>query len=448
MNTLIFICTLILLQGICWWIGKRSSKDCVTENDYFLGGKQVSFFPLMMTFLGGQVGGGLVLGSAEEAVRIGWWVLLYPLGQVLGMLWLSASLGKRLASFQVPTIAQIFEKYYNSPLLKQIASLLSIISLFLILVAQVLATKKFLISAGVDNTPLFLLFWGLVLTYTGMGGFKAVIKTDLIQASFFVLMFGFAFAYAFLFSSAPHSPSFETHTTSISLSKLSGWLLMPLLFAALEQDMGQRCFAAKSDKVLKRSAFTAGCLTFITCLVPIYFGITARSLNVHQENGASILIAAIAHMTSPAITALVSAAIMAAILATSDSLLNAITSNLSQDFSLLKKKSLNISRISSFSIGILAILCSFYFDQIVSLLIQAYELSVCTLVIPLLGALFKKSQGNRLSAFLSVGFGAAGFFCLRYIPIDFPKEIGALFLSFCGYMIGELMPKKIQEPAF
>ncbi len=439
MNTWLFVSTLLLLQSICWWIGKRSSQSCVTESDYFLGGKQVSFFPLMMTFLGGQVGGGLVLGSAQEAARIGWWVLLYPLGQVLGMLWLSFSIGKRLSRFQVSTIAQIFEKYYGSSLLKQIASLLSIASLFLILVAQILATKSFLISAGINNNSLFLLFWGIVLTYTGMGGFKAVIKTDLIQASFFMLMFGFAFTYAFFFSSAPNPTPSQIQETSISLSNLSGWLFMPLLFASLEQDMGQRCFAAKSEKILKQSAFTAACLTFLICLVPIYFGKSAS--NLANENGASILLTSIQTMTSPAITALIGAAIMAAILATADSLLNAITSNLSQDFSFLKKKSLNVTRIASFSIGALALLFSFYFDHIVSLLIQAYELSVCTLVVPLLGALFKKKQASASSAMLAIGCGAIGFFSLRYLPFEFPKEIGALALSLCGYIIGEKLKK-------
>lgn len=442
MNTIVFICTLLILQGICWWVGKRSSKGCVTQSDYFLGGKQVSFFPLMMTFLGGQVGGGLVLGSAQEAARIGWLVLLYPLGQILGMLWLSASLGKRLASFGVPTVAQIFEKFYGSQLLKQIASLLSIASLFMILVAQVLATRSFLISAGVDSTLLFLLFWGLVLTYTGMGGFKAVIKTDLIQASFFVLMFSLAFVYAFFSSSSGITISSEASAAPISLSKLSGWLLMPLLFAALEQDMGQRCFAAKSESVLRKSAFTASCLTFLTCLVPIYFGIMARKMNLSADGGASILLMAIGQMTSPLITALVGAAVMAAILATADSLLNAITSNLSQDFSLLKDKPLNTTRIMSMSIGGFAIFISFYFDNIVGLLIQAYELSVCTLVVPLLGALFKKGKGNLTSALLAIGFGALGFFLLRWISIDFPKEIGALGLSSLGYLIGEVNTKR------
>ncbi|MDE3046349.1 MAG: sodium:solute symporter family protein [Verrucomicrobiota bacterium] len=444
MNTMVFICTLLGLQGICWWIGKRSSKGMETQTDYFLGGKRVPFFPLVMTFLGGQVGGGLVLGSAQEAARIGWWVLLYPLGQVLGMVWIAAGVGRRLASFGVPTVAQIFEKYYGSPVLKQLASMLSIGSLFMILVAQVLATKGFLLSVGVESKALFLLFWGLVLTYTGMGGFKAVIKTDLIQASFFVTMFGAAFAYAWFWG--PVAPLAVTNEAVVSGSKLSGWLLMPLLFAALEQDTGQRCFAAKSESVLRRSAFTAGGLTFLTCLVPIYFGILAQRWGLSPENGSSVLMGAIQLTTSPVMAALVGAAIMAAILATADSLLNAISSNLSQDFAFLKKRSLNATRVVSVSIGALAIFVSFYFSNVVDLLIQAYELSVCTLVVPLLAALFKKSRGEFRSAALSIALGAFGFFLFRIIPVEFPREVGAIALSLIGYAIGEFLARRRSLP--
>lgn len=441
MNTILFILTLFLLQAICWWIGKRSSRKCSTQTDYFLGGKGVGFFPLMMTFLGGQVGGGLVLGSAQEAVRIGWWVLLYPLGQVLGMIWLSGGMGKRLASFGVPTVAQIFEKHYGSKRLKEIASLLSIVSLFMLLVAQVLATRGFLVTAGVDNIFWFFLFWGVVLTYTGMGGFKAVIKTDLVQASFFLVMFGLAFVWAFFSSSTTINP-IASVSESISLSQLSGWLLMPCLFAVLEQDMGQRCFAAKSPTILRRAAFCAGCLTFITCLVPIYFGVLAKETGISMQGGAGVLLQALQATTSPWMTALVGAAIMAAILATADSLLNAITSNISQDFSWFSKRSLNATRLLTIFLGASALFVSFYLDSIVRVVIQAYELSVCTLVVPLLAALFKKTPGNARSAMLSIASGALVFFFLRFVSTDLPREGTALACSFMGYAWGEIRARR------
>ena len=113
-----------------------------------------------MTFVATQIGGGLVLGAAEEAYQFGWTVLLYPLGACLGFVVLALGVGKNLARFQVSTVAEFFEVVYRSPLLKKMASLLSITSLFMILMAQVIASRKFMVSLGDGQFPAIFGFLG------------------------------------------------------------------------------------------------------------------------------------------------------------------------------------------------------------------------------------------------------------------------------------------------
>src|ERR1700728_3707087 len=108
MSLPIFIFMLFGLQLFYWFVGRRASKGLNTQEDYFLAGKSVKLFPLMMTFLATQVGGGVVLGAAEEAYKFGWPVLFYPLGASLGLITLGLGIGRRLASFQVGTVSQIF----------------------------------------------------------------------------------------------------------------------------------------------------------------------------------------------------------------------------------------------------------------------------------------------------------------------------------------------------
>lgn len=450
MNLFVFIFSLLALQGLCWWATQRSSKKSASpasyQDDYFLSGRQVSFFPLMMTFLATQVGGGLVLGAAQEAAKAGWWVLLYPLGQVLGMISLALGIGKRLAAFNVPTVAQIFEVFYKSPALKQITSALSIASLFLILITQMLGFKSFMLSLGIDSTLLFMVAWGLLILYTATGGLQGVIATDLIQALFFIAIFGIAFGCAYFTGYTPVAAISSTETP-VTLAKMSGWLLMPLFFAALEQDMGQRCFAAKSDAVLKKAAWVAGCITFVLCLVPIYFGIAASELGLSPSKGESVLMSSVQKITPPVISALVGCAVIAAILSTANSLLNAISSNLAQDFAFIRQSSLKQVRWITASIGICAIFMTYCFTNIVDLMIMAYELSVCVVFVPLIAALFKKSKGNALSAALSMAFGAGAFFFFRLFPSALPREIAALAISFLGYCAGELLIRFREQPA-
>lgn len=439
MNITLFILLLFGLQCLYWYVARRSSKQMEGKDDYFLAGKNVTFFPLMMTFLATQVGGGVVLGSAEEAYQFGWSVLLYPLGVAVGLIVLGLGIGRKLAQFRVSTVAHIFEIAYGSPRLRKIASTLSILSLFMILVAQVIASSKFLVSLGMDSTWLFILFWAIVIFYTAQGGLKAVISTDMVQAGVFSIVFLGVFAWIF-FSGASMDTIASAPFATVS-TKLTGWLLMPLLFMLIEQDMGQRCFAGASGKIVSKAAIWSGIATMVVCTVPVFIGTLAHTSGLQVPKGASVLMTAIGHLTRPWMSALVGCAVLAAIISTATSLINAISSNLLSDFSLScfkRFKPMYLVKGMTCAISISAIFFAFYFDNIVDLLIQSYELSVSCLFVSIFIALFKK-QGNTLSAWMSTLAGALGFCLFRLFPLPLPKEISSILLSLMGYAMGELI---------
>lgn len=443
MNTTVFIGVLALLQLICLWAGKRASKNLQDQQDYFLASKEVRFFPLLMTFIATQIGGGLVLGAAEEAYQFGWTVLLYPLGACLGFVVLALGIGKKLAQFQVSTVAELLEFAYRSPALKKGASLLSIVSLFMILMAQVIASRKFMVSLGFDHSILFLAFWMVVIVYTVMGGLKAVVSIDIIQALFFITVFAGGLGYilytgSFHFSSIVEA-GWSGDAFDYEMAKLSGWLLMPLLFMVIEQDMAQRCFAASSPRVVTRATAYAAVCTLLVCVIPVFIGILGKQMGIVVPEGSSVFMDVIQAFTTPSIAAFIGCAVLMAILSTAISLLNAVSSNLSQDFDFDHFKgtqSVQLSRKMTAGIGLLAVGGSFYAGAIVDLLIQSYELSVYCLFIPVCAALFK-SKGNALSAWLACGLGAVGFCVTRFYSFDIPKEAFCLILSAAGYGIGE-----------
>lgn len=444
MNITLFILFIFLLQLVCLYVGGKSSKGMKDRNDYFLAGKTVRFWPLMMTFLATQVGGGVILGSAEEAYKFGWSVLFYPLGAALGLIALGSGIGRRLHQFKVTTVAQIFEVAYRSANLKKTASLLSIISLFMIFIAQIMASHKFMINLGVTNDIWFFAFWAIVIIYTAIGGLKAVIATDIIQAAFFMVVFFISFAVAYFSLENPMQSLValnpDTGDFLTSSDKWYGWLLMPLLFMVIEQDMGQRCFAADTPRTVSLSTLWAGILTIFVGLIPVFFGVLAKNLGIQALSGSSILMTVIEQTTSPAVTALVGCAVLAAIISTADSLINAISSNLSQDFTLsfLKKESVRSSQLISAVIAVGGVFGSFYFSNVVDMLIQSYELSVSCLFVSIFIALYK-TDCNKLSAIISIAFGATGFVLFKFISLGIPKELCTLILSFAGYSIGELI---------
>jgi SSS family solute:Na+ symporter len=431
MNLGLFIAFLFGLQFIYWMIGRKASKQVDNQEKYFLAGKSVRFFPLMMTFVATQVGGGLVLGSADEAYKYGLSVLLYPLGMALGMIGLGLGLGARLAQYKVTTVAQILEVAYGSPLLKKIASLLSIISLFMILIAQIIASHKFLAAIGFSNNLLFILFWSIIIFYTVRGGLKAVISTDIAQAIVFSIVFFSCFTVVYFKGLTP--ASFESF--SFNSSKMIGWLLMPLLYMFIEQDMAQRCFAGKSPKTVSRAAFWAGIVTLLVSLIPITFGMIAKTSGLVIPAGASTLMTAIIQTTNPYLAALMGCAILAAIISTASSLINAISSNISQDFEIFKN--LKTIQLMTLGLSIAAIIMAFYFNSVIDILIKSYGLFVSCLFIPIFIALFKK-RCNFYSGLLSILFGMVGF-CL------FSSELVSIAISLLGFVVGEILSIKRVE---
>lgn len=392
----------------------------------------------MMSFLAALVGGGVVLGAAEEAYRFGWAVLLYPFGAALGLIVLGLGAGGRLAEFKVSTIAAIFEVVYQSKRLKQVASLLSIVSLFMILVAQIIASQKFLVSVGLTSAPLFVLFWAIVIFYTAQGGLRAVIATDVVQAALFTVVFIGCFL---LVGSSNSEGVFVQHPGAFSdvSPKLWGWLLMPLLFIVTEQDMGQRCFAGGSPRIVSRATLVAGMIMMAICVVPVYFGVLARAMEIDVPKGASVLMMAIEATTGPWVAAFVGCAVLAAIISTATSLISAISSNLFSDFMTVSNMGI-VQRITmALSFG--AVCFAFCFDNIIDILVQSFELSVSCLFVPVAFALFNR-KGSFLAALLAMICGGGGFILLRFVPLPIPKEVLSVLLSFAGFVVGWAVERK------
>lgn len=435
MNIPFFITLILSFALASLWLGKRAASKTKTHEDYFLMGRHIGFMPLTMTLLATQVGGGALMGAAEEAYTRGWGVLFYPIGMVAGMLALGLGYGAKMRSLDLTTVPEIFEKIYKSPRLRQIASLLSIASLFFILVGQGIAARKFFFSIGMNGNLLFILFWSILILYTAMGGLRAVVSTDVLQAGFILIAFGIAYFSSFSSTLPAISSSLPIQESTPWLA----WLLMPFLFMLIEQDMGQRCFAAKSPRTVSLAALSAALLLFAVSFGPIYFGMQAGRLGIVIPPGSSVLIASVKVLTNPFIATILICAVLMAIVSTADSLLCSISSNIACDFPSLKN-SLFLSRTITCLVGMMTLLLAFLFSNVVSMLMFSYQLSVNVLFVPVTMAVLTKNP-HKNSAIIAMFTGFLCFVALQRWNPPFPKEIFSLLLSFGGFSITEKIYK-------
>ncbi len=439
MNIYLLLSLLAAVGGASLWLGYRASAGVNTQDDYFLGGRQMTWLPLALTLLATQVGGGTILGAAEEAYTRGWVVLLYALGTCLGLLLLSSGYGARLREFGIATLSELLEKRYGSKSLRKVSAVISIAALSLILVGQGIATLKFFVTLGLDSTVLFVLLWAVIVVYTVMGGLRAVLFTDVLQVLCIIAAFA-AVALVLVWSGPTQVLSPAVDVAPTTPVPWSAWLCSPLLFVLIEQDMGQRCFAAKSPRTVTKATAVAAVAMFIVALLPVYLGVLARGLGIAAPQGGSVLLAVVTETTNPVIATCFSVALLMAIVSTADSLLCSISSNVSIDLLQGSEGSMSGVRkaqLITLVIGLSTLGAAFLWDNVVTMLVFAYGLAASALVVPVVMAVYSKNPSLR-GAWAALIAGGISYACLRASGSTLPWELTSVMISGGSYTLCKL----------
>lgn len=442
MTSLLFFSVLAVFSATCFIIGFLASRNINTVTDYFLAGRNLGTLPVMFTLIATQLGGGMLLGTAQDAYTIGIYGILYTVGIMGGFLLLACGVAARLQAFNVGTTAQLFETQYNSPGLRKFAALLSIVTMSGILIGQVVGAKALMSSLGFFSEPLFILFWCMVIAYTMIGGLHAVVFTDMFQVLFIIILFSAVFVYTIIQNPTQALTLIKSHKLfsheTVTNSLILRTILFPMLFALIEQDLAQRFFASKSKRVATLAALGAALFIIGFALIPIYFGMQAKMLGLTILANQSPLIPALQLFTNDFVLALAAVAIIAAITSTADSLLCAISSVFAYNFNptFLPLSSLNRSKFITVTVGVGALLASYFAPQnIIHILIESYEISVSCLLVPLVICYFVPHV-KRNAALGGVLGGLFGLLLFKFYTPYVPKEILTLLLSLSGYIIG------------
>jgi SSS family solute:Na+ symporter len=441
---------LFLGMGIAYLvIGLYASKQITNKIDYFLASRSYGVFAVTLTLVATQLGGGMILGTSNEAYEVGIYGIVYSLGIFLGFVILALGLAQKLRGFNIVTTAQLFETQYGSTFLRKVAAVMMILALCGILTGQVVASRMFLHGLGVQHEGVFLLFWAFVIFYTVMGGLKAVVLTDIYQVLFiFILFIGLFFWIQIQYPL--DTVNWLPMAAQVDLADEFNWktlvplFLLPLMFCLIEQDMAQRFFSAKTKQVATGAALGAALLILLFAIIPTYFGVLAKQLAIDIPANTSVLIAVMRELVPDVVLALVACGLLAAIVSTADSLLCAMSSNLAQDFGVLAKnpkREVQISRLITLIGGVLAITIAYYMDNVLQVLVKSVELPVTCLFASIFMCCILK-RVYKLAAVLSVFAGLISFIFFKFYPTTFPNEVVQISLSILAYGIGWVIAKR------
>jgi len=393
-------------------------------------------WPLLLgTLIGTQVGAGFIIGTTDTVWKFGPIGSFYGLGLALGLLGLGLGYAKRLRRSDVHTLPELLMKKFGSASFQKVASILSILSMWGVLVAHAVGLKTFLLSLGYTHGIMFLLSWGCVILYTTLGGYLAVVWTDVVQSIAIVSVLTIMFI-SLLF------PNWEIISAQASTAQhmLDGTtfstLFAPMAFIFVAPHMVQRCFSAQTPHDASRACTLTAAILVVLTIVPLGCGMLGRSFGFSLSEGA-IFMQVARKLATPLVFTCASAAVLLALISTTSSVLLAITSNVVKDIPKFENSGKSVTLL----VGIAAFCISPLSHDIVGCLVAAYEICIATLLVPVVAAVYTKQRElPAQAAWWSAACGIVGLVVHYFVSAWWSSFIPVLCSAFSYYVVS-LVPR-------
>lgn len=444
----IFGLYMLAVLGIGYYYFRRNND----AEDYYLGSRSMKASHVGLSIVATDVGGGFSIGLGGVGFLMGFsgsWLLFTGL---VGA-WMSAI-------FIIPKIKKIDKKYglYTYPdflrlrydnTVAFVAALISGIGYLAFTGAQVLAGAK-LASAtliphgffGLSVLESSLLIIALItISYTVLGGLKAVIYTDTVQ---WIILMGGLILFAIPFTlfkiggfsalRAELSPEFFT-LTNISPVTFINWMVTIIPIWLIGMTLYQRMFACRDEREAKKAWYIAGLFEYpVMAFVGVFLGMCSRVLfpDVESEMGLPLLLK---ECLPIGITGIVIASYFSAIMSTADSCLMASSGNFVNDIleryylkKMSYKKRIQTSQIATFVIGMIAVVLAARFEKVLDVIMYAYAFMVAGLFVPTLAAYFWK-RASASAALWSMICGGSVTVLLQIKALPLPAGLADIGLN-------------------
>ena len=357
---------LIIIICLCFVIfGVSYSKKYQGLNNYLLANRSIGVFSLTTSLVASALGAWILFGPASAAT---WGGLGAVIGYALGTafpLFALIYLGERFRKLypKGKTIIEVVRLRFGNKLFKLIL-FLTIFYMFIFLVAELTAVSllvNYISGTSLWITALIVIVSSLI--YTLYGGLRASIFTDNIQFIVISLLLLISFSYLISFNSSEFSFEFIKQNKPILLS--SGYL--PNFTAGLtffiavastnlfHQGNWQRVYAAKSNKVLKKSLI----ISFFIIIPIVFFmgfsGLVAASINSSVIPDLAFF-SLLLKEQNPIISVIVIILAISLTISSIDTLINAISSLVVVDGNKLVNFRIDYLKLSKYFIAVLSII--------------------------------------------------------------------------------------------
>lgn len=345
------------------------------------------------------IGGGEFVALAALGYLFGWSGIALFVGYALGFLFLgtiSRKIRKDAITHKFISLPDYVHHNFGSGS-GLIAFLFSFIAFFALLMLQFSAAGAVIMPFL--NLPEWMVIFGVgaaVLLYLLIGGFKAVLTTDIVQGLAMLIVLPIL---VYLVMNAPLDANVEVASAeSLPIFLWISLIVTGFFVVTASADVWQRAYAAASDKEAK-SGFIGGGLAFLIFgFLIVSVGITARNLGLQDADNAFVEV--MTNHLPGSVAALVGLLVLAAMMSTADTEVFLLTGLAQREIARFAPdsrvanffESVTGVRILMFIVGSTSVAFAYLYSDLVG--IYTWLLSALVVISPIvLFSLFRKASG-------------------------------------------------------
>ncbi len=436
------ILLILALSIIFVFVGIFYSKNHQGLNNYLIANRSIGTFSLTASLVSSALGTWILFGPASAATWGGIGAVIgYSLGTAFP-LFILIFLGQKFRKLYPngKTLIELIRLRFGNKLFKLIL-LLSIFYMTIFLIAEVTAISiliKYISGTDLWITALIIIFCSLI--YTLYGGLRASIFTDNLQFLIIFLLLIICFSYLISFNSNDFNFNFINNNKPNLLSAFyipnyTAGLTFFIAVAAtnlFHQGNWQRVYAAKNNKVLKKSLIASFIIVIPIVFMMGFSGLISSSQNTNVTADLAFFFLIFKEQTF-VLSIIVLVLAISLTISSIDTLINAISSLVVVDGNSIIKYKGNYLHLSKKIIVFLSIIAFFLASKGLSILylFLLADLFCCAAVLCVFYGFYTKFL-NEKNIYISILIGLIGGLLLFPSP-DFSKSI----------LIGIILPPDI-----
>ena len=409
-------------------LGVWASRFVRGSSEFFVGGRSFGPLLLMSSMLAANIGAASTVGVAGKAYQEGisawWWVGSAGIGSLVFALTVAPALWRLATAHQFYTTGDFLEFRYG-------AGVRTALSMVICLAALVLLAGQLLAGATILKLVVGIPLWSgalvgaaIMTIYFAAGGLLGSAWVNSLQLV--VMLGGFLMALPVVLQNggglsgitqpAGAPPSFDTFFHSAGPG--SGWMFLVLTAPSFLISPGliQKAYSARSERALKLGIGLNAAVLMLFAIVPVLFGMAARTAVPGITNPNDVLPAFLLHALPAWLGALALSAVFSTEVDTCDTILFMLSTSISKDVykrhvnpAASDAQLLRVARLSAAAGGAAGVALSLVVGTVLGAVTIFYQVMVVTFLVPIVGGVYVRRMTAR-SAAASIVAGLAGLF--------------------------------------